>query len=454
MPQIPRNVHFVGIGGVGMSGIAQVLITLGHSVSGSDVKKSPTTDRLQEMGARIHYGHSPSNIGDAGIVVTSSAVRPDNPEVLAAHRRGICIVPRAEMLGRLMRRQKGIAIAGAHGKTTTTAMTAILLEKAGFDPTYVIGGEAAEIGNANLGWGDYLVAEADESDGSFLLLDPQMAIVTNVENDHLDHYRTVDNIERAFHDFLMRVPPDGVAVLCADDPILRRLAAQVSAPVITYGCSPDAQYRLSDFSLNCVASGAEVYCRGERLGRLELTVPGRHNLLNALAVTALGRHLGLEFGEIAGILKSFRGVKRRFQMLGEIAGVRVIDDYAHHPTEIKATLATARQTNPKRLIAVFQPHRYTRTQHLFQEFGRSFDQADLVLINGIYSAGEEPIEGVSAQLIVDEIRRHRNGAYLIESQDELVRHLAGIVRQGDLVMTMGAGNIWQSGLALLKRLEG
>lgn len=454
MPHIPQKVHFVGIGGVGMSGIARVLMALGHDVSGSDVKKSPTTDRLQAMGARIHYGHSPANIGGAGIVVTSSALGADNPEVLAAYKRKISIVPRAEMLGRLMRRQKGIAVAGAHGKTTTTALTATLLVRAGLDPTYVVGGEAAEIGNADLGWGDYCVAEADESDGSFLLLDPQIAVVTNVENDHLDHYRTVDNIEKAFHDFLTRVPPDGIAVLCADDPVLRRLARQITTPVITYGCSPDAQYRLSDFSLNCIASGADVSCNGEHLGRLELAVHGRHNLLNALAVTALGRHLGLEFAEIAGILKSFRGVKRRFETLGEVGGVRVIDDYAHHPTEIRATLATARQINPKRLIAVFQPHRYSRTQHLLREFGRSFDDADLVLVSGIYGAGEKPIEGVTAGLIVDEIRKYRNTVFGIEHQAELVRLLSGVVREGDLVMTMGAGDIWRSGIALLERMEG
>lgn len=454
MPHIPRKVHFVGIGGVGMSGIAKVLIALGHEVSGSDVKKSPTTDQLQALGARIHYGHEPAHIGDAGIVVASSAVRPDNPELLAAHRRKICVVPRAEMLGRLMLRQKGVAVAGAHGKTTTTALTAVLLEKAGFDPTYVVGGEAAEIGNAALGWGDYCVAEADESDGSFLLLDPQIAIVTNIENDHLDHYHTVDNIEKAFEDFLKRIPPEGVAILCADDPVLRRLAKRITCPVITYGCAPDAQYRIADFGLNCVSSGARVFAHGKYLGRLELAVHGRHNLLNALAVTALGRHLGLEFEEIAHLLKSFRGVKRRFQTLGEVGGVRVIDDYAHHPTEIRATLATARQISPKRLIAVFQPHRYTRTQHLYQDFGRSFDEADLVLINGIYSAGEEPIEGVTAGLIVDEIRQRRNTAFLVESQEELVRLLSGVVREGDLVMTMGAGNIWQSGVELLKRMGG
>jgi UDP-N-acetylmuramate--alanine ligase len=455
VPRIPQKVHFIGIGGVGMSGIAQILLSLGHRVSGSDARTSVVTERLQGLGARIYHGHSSENVGDVEIVVISSAIAPDNPEVLAAYERGIRIIPRAQMLGLVMREQKGIAVAGAHGKTTTTSLAAFLLEKAGLDPTFVIGGEAAEIGNAKVGTGGFFVAEADESDGSFVLLDPTIAIVTNVENDHLDHYKTLDNIERAFRDFLMRVPPEGVLVLCADDPILLRLAQQMETPVITYGRSADTEYRLDSFSLNCVTSGADVYWRGEFLGRLELSIPGRHNLLNALGVLAMGRYLGLEFGEIAGILKAFRGVKRRFETMGEIGGVRVVDDYAHHPTEVQVTLEAARQTNPGRLIAVFQPHRYTRTQFLHKEFGQSFSKADIVLLNSIYSAGEAPIEGVTAQLIVDEIKKHRrDGVHFFETQDELVGYLSGMARAGDLILTLGAGDIRKSGVALLKRLEG
>jgi len=455
VPGIPQKVHFIGIGGVGMSGIAQILLSLGHQVSGSDAKTSAVTERLQELGARIYEGHSPTNVTDAEIVVTSSAIRPDNQEVLAASRIGIRIVPRARMLGLIMKEQKGIAVAGAHGKTTTTSLAAFLLERAGLDPSYVIGGEAAEIGNAKAGAGEYLVAEADESDGSFVLLDPTIALVTNVENDHLDHYHTLENIAQAFKDFLMRVRPGGVMVLCADDPILHRLAGEMETPVITYGHSPDAEYRLESFSLNCITSGADVYRRGEFLGRLELSIPGRHNLLNALGVLAVGLHLGLEFGEIVGILKTFRGVKRRFETIGEISGVRVVDDYAHHPTEVQATLEAARQTNPGRLIAVFQPHRYTRTQFLHKEFGASFATADVVLLNSIYSAGETPIEGVTAQLIVDEIKKHRkDGVGYFETQDELVSYLSGMAQAGDLILTLGAGDIRESGFALLKRLEG
>lgn len=453
MPLTPQHVHFVGIGGAGMSGIARVLLSQGYTVSGSDLKKSSVTDSLQMLGAKVYYGHSPANLGAAELVVYSSAVPADNPELSTARQRGLPVIPRAEMLGRLMKQQKGIAIAGAHGKTTTTAFAAVLLERTGFDPTVIIGGETSELGNAKAGGGDYLVAEADESDGSFTLLDPAIVLVTNVEDDHLDYYRTVEAIQQAFRRFILKVPRDGVAILCQDDPFLRRLAAELPVPVITYGSTPDAQYYLSAFGPNCVTAGAEVYWKGERLGRLELSIPGRHNTLNALGVVALGRYLGLEFGEIARVLRTFRGVKRRFEVLGEVRGVRVVDDYAHHPTEIRATLEAARQTKPGRVIAVFQPHRYTRTKYLYREFGRAFASADQVLLNKIYPAGETPINGVNAKLIGDEIRKHKNvEPLLFDDQDDLVSHLASIVREGDLVITLGAGDIWRSGRALLRIL--
>lgn len=438
-----------------MSGIAMVLLDHGYTVSGSDLKKSEITDRLQMLGARVCYGHSPSHVGEAELVVYSSAIPPDNPELVTARKRGLPVVPRAEMLGRLMRQSKGIAVAGAHGKTTTSSLAAFLLERTGLDPTVIVGGEMNGFGNAKTGRGEFLVAEADESDGSFSLLDPSIVIVTNVEDDHLDHYRTVDAIRRAFREFIFKVPRDGVAVLNYDDPFLRRVAHELPYPVITYGCAPDADYRLAGFQLNCAISSAEVYWRRELLGRLELIVPGRHNLLNALAVVAVGRHLGLEFPEIARALRDFRGVRRRFELVGESRGVRVVDDYAHHPTEVKATLEAARQTRPNRLIAVFQPHRYTRTKFLHAEFGKAFAAADEVFLSRIYPAGEKPIPGVTTRLIGDEIQKQKRvEPLLFEEQDELVAHLASVVREGDLVMTLGAGDIWKSGRALLKILEG
>lgn len=456
VPLIPPRVHFIGIGGVGMSGIARVLLDTGTAVSGSDLKKSVVTDQLQAKGAQVFYGHSPANIDNADVVVVSSAVPPDNVEVVAARRRGIPVIPRAEMLARLMRRQRGIAVAGAHGKTTTTAMVSLVLERTGLDPIIVIGGELPEIGgNAKAGKGEYLVAEADESDGSFLLLDPEIAVVTNVENDHLDYYRTVANIEETFRQFISRIPPAGVAILCGDDLFLNRLAAEAFVPVQTYGFNPDADYRLANPVLSGLNSEADVFLRGDFLGRLCLSVPGRHNLLNGLAAIAVGMRIGLRFDEVAQILQGFRGVKRRFQILGDVGGVRVVDDYAHHPTEIRATLAGARQTGPQRLIAVFQPHRYTRTLFLHKEFGAAFQDADVVIVNRIYSAGEKPIKGISAKLIADEIRDCSGKTPIeLDTQEQIVSYLASVVRPGDLVITLGAGDIWKSGLALVKRLSG
>ncbi|MEW6541462.1 MAG: UDP-N-acetylmuramate--L-alanine ligase [Bacillota bacterium] len=455
MPLAPERVHFVGIGGAGMSGIAMVLLDRGCKVSGSDLKKSEITDKLQMRGARVFYGHSPSHLGDAELVVYSSAVPPDNPELVTARKRGLPVVPRAEMLGRLMRHWKGIAVAGAHGKTTTTSLVAFLLERTGLDPTVIIGGEMNGFGNAKTGSGEFLVAEADESDGSFFLLDPSIVVVTNVEDDHLDYYHTVEAIRKAFREFIFKVPRDGVAVLNYDDPFLRRVAHELPVPVITYGSAPDADCRAARFHLNGAVSGTDVYWRRELLGRLELTIPGRHNLLNALAVVAVGRHVGLEFPEIAQALRNFRGVRRRFELVGESRGVRVVDDYAHHPTEVRATLEAARQTGPKRLIAVFQPHRYTRTRFLHKEFGKAFTAADQVCLTEIYPAGERPIPGVSARLIGDEIPKHQGvRPVLFEEQDQLVAYLAAMVREGDLVITLGAGDIWRTGRALLRILEG
>jgi len=452
-----KRVHFVGIGGAGMSGIATVLLGMGYRVSGSDIKRSAVLERLKALGATCHIGHEAGNITrDIDTVVISTAISPDNPEVLEARRLGIPLVKRGEMLARLMREKRGIAVAGAHGKTTTTSMTALVLEENGLDPTILIGGDLSNIGgNAKLGRGELLVAEADESDGSFLLLDPQVAVVTNIEDDHLDYYGSQEKLVEAFQAFLRKVPQDGVAVICLDDPILKEMREGLPCPVITYGSRDSgADYVLHSFATKDGMNCGEVYCGGEKLGTLELRVPGYHNLLNALAAIAVGRHLGLDFAQITGALRLFKGAKRRYQLVGEARGVRVVDDYAHHPTEVKATLQAARSAHPGRIIAVFQPHRYTRTRQLYREFGQSFGKADLVILTDIYAASEQPIEGVHTKLIIETIpRREGQQVMYLPSLAEAADFLVKEARSGDLVLTMGAGDVWTLGGELLKRLE-
>lgn len=454
---LPDNIHFIGIGGAGMSGLADILLALGYRVSGSDLRWTHVTERLASLGARIYTGHRPGNLNGVQMVVVSSAIPPTNPELVEARRRGIPVIHRGEMLSRLMSRQKGIVVAGAHGKTTTTSMMAIVMEKNGLDPTILIGGELTDIGgNAKLGRGSYLVAEADESDGSFLKLDPLVEIITNIEDDHLDHYGSLENIKKAFGEFLARVPDHGTAVVCLDDPNVREVIQTYGGPLITYSLGyHGADYQLRELQLNGTGSCGDVFYRGTYLGRLRLAVPGRHNLSNALAVVAAGRWLGLSFARIASALADFCGVKRRFEIIGRVNGVLVVDDYAHHPTEIKATLQAARQVHRGRLICVFQPHRYTRTALLYEKFGRSFDDADLIVISEIYSAGEEPIEGVDAGLIVKAVERDgRRPVVFLPAMEEIVDYLIRVARPGDLVLTMGAGNIWMAGVELVKKLEG
>ncbi len=456
MQHIPERIHFIGIGGAGMSGLARILIDLGHKVTGSDLSQTHITNRLESMGAVCKTGHFARNVEGAELVVVSTAIRPDNPELVRAVEKGIPVVHRGEMLALLMKRQSGIAVAGAHGKTTTTSMTAMVLEKNGLDPTIVIGGELNDIGgNAKLGRGKYLVAEADESDGSFLKLSPLIVIVTNIENDHLDYYGSVEKIKEAFSTFLAKVPGDGLAVVCLDDPGVREVIGRYRGPLVTYGIQiAEADYVLKNIQLNGMSSRGEVYHRGGRLGTLELSVPGRHNLLNALAVLAVGRHLGLGFGDIAGTLLEFKGAGRRFQLLGESSGVRVVDDYAHHPSEVRATLRAARQVGAKRIITVFQPHRYTRTHLLGEEFGSAFLDSDVVIVDDIYAAGEQPIEGVSSRLIIEAMERNgQENVIYLGSRDKIVDYLEQFVRPGDLVLTMGAGNIWTAGVRLVERLQ-
>ncbi len=456
MQQIPERVHFIGIGGAGMSGLARILIELGHSISGSDLCETHITNRLEAMGAVCRAGHVAQNVGGAELVVVSTAIGQDNPELAGALETGIPVIHRGDLLALLMKRQRGIAVAGAHGKTTTTSMTALVLEKNGHDPTIVIGGELNDIGgNAKLGRGEYLVAEADESDGSFLKLSPSIVVVTNIENDHLDYYGTVEKIKEAFGRFLAGVPRDGAAVVCLDDPGVKEVIQGYSGPLVTYGAqSKEVDYRLGNIYLNGMSSRGDVYHRGGRLGTLELAVPGQHNLLNALAVVAVGLRIGLEFGAIAGALREFRGAGRRFQIIGETSGIRVVDDYAHHPSEIKATLKAARQLGARRIITVFQPHRYSRTFFLGEEFGPAFLDSDVVIVDDIYAAGERPIDGVSSGMIIEAMRKNgQENVVHLDSREKIVDYLAGFTEPGDLVLTMGAGNIWTAGVRLVERLQ-
>ena len=449
-----RNIHFVGIGGSGMSGIAEVLINLGYTVSGSDLKRSATTDRLASLGAHIFEGHQAQNVADVHVVVTSTAVKPDNPEVADARRRGIPVIPRAEMLAELMRLKYGVAVAGSHGKTTTTSMVAMILDKGGLDPTVVVGGRVGVLGSgARLGRGEFMVAEADESDRSFLKLTPTVAIVTNIDREHLDTYKDLADVQEAFLGFLNKVPFYGAGVVCLDDGPVQDILQRVERRVVTYGLSRQAQVSATEVELG--ASGSRYVARqgGEVLGPVELAVPGAHNVLNSLAALAVGLELGVAFPAVQAGLAAFTGVDRRFQIRGEAGGVLVVDDYGHHPTEIRATLDTLRtRAAGRRTVVLFQPHRYTRTQHLWDEFCRAFHAADVVLLADIYPAGEEPVEGITAEALAEAIGRrgHRQITYVGDLKSAGQRLLAE-VQEGDVVLTLGAGSVWVAGEELLKQ---
>ncbi|HET9529921.1 MAG TPA: UDP-N-acetylmuramate--L-alanine ligase [Blastocatellia bacterium] len=454
-----RHIHFVGIGGIGMSGIAEVLLSLGENfrVTGSDLKRSPITDRLESMGATVSEGHRAENIAGADVVVCSSAVRDDNPEVVAAHRHKIPVIPRAEMLAELMRLYRhGIAVAGTHGKTTTTSMVAQLMTAAEFDPAVIVGGRVASLGsNARLGHGEYIVVEADESDGSLLLLAPTIAVVTNIDSDHLDFFSGgIEQIKHCFATFANRVPFYGTVVLCLDDQNVQAIIPELTRRTISYGLA--AQADVSAWNIQSDSSfGSEFTVRalGKEMGRINLRVPGLHNVYNALAAVAVGLDLSMSFEQIASSLQEFRGAERRFQIKGEKNKVMVVDDYGHHPTEIKATLAAAR-TSGRRVVTLFQPHRYSRTSHLMDEFARSFYGADVLLVTDIYAASEDPIEGVTSRALVEMIDRfgHRHVEYAGPLSDAAAR-LSQIVQPGDLVLTLGAGNVYQAGDELLKNLD-
>jgi len=451
-----QHIHFVGIGGSGMSGIAEVLVNLGYAVSGSDQKLGPATDRLAALGARVAEGHAAAHLAGAHVVVTSTAVHADNPEVVEARRLGIPVIPRAEMLAELMRLKYGVAVAGSHGKTTTTSMVALVLDRGGLDPTVVVGGRLGVLGSgARLGKGDFMVAEADESDRSFLKLSPTVAVVTNIDREHLDTYRDLADVQQAFLGFVNKVPFYGAAVLCLDDPPVQDILPRVERRIVSYGLSPQAHVAARDVELLPQSSSYTATLGGEVLGRVTLGVPGAHNVLNSLAALAVGLDLDVPFESVRLGLAGFAGVDRRFQTRGEHAGVLVIDDYGHHPTEIDATLQTLRRrAGARRTVVVFQPHRYTRTHLLWDEFARAFHSADVLLLCDIYPAGEAPIAGVtSAELLAAIVRRgHRRALYTGDVR-ATTEALAAEVRPGDVVLTLGAGNVWTVGDELLRRRE-
>jgi UDP-N-acetylmuramate--alanine ligase len=464
-----QRIHFVGIGGIGMSGIAEVLLNLGYKVSGSDLKRSAVTQRLAGLGATIFEGHRAENVGGAEVVVTSSAIAAENPEVAEAHRLHVPVIQRAEMLAELMRLKYGIAIAGMHGKTTTTSMVAAVLAAGGLDPTVVVGGRVDAMGsNARLGKSQYLVAEADESDRSFLKLSPILSVVTNIDREHMDCYRNMRDVKKTFLEFMDRVPFYGMIVACNDDPLLRRLLPEVRRRMVTYGTK-----RGSDFLIKLGVSGGvggnaaenadgnprpltrfQVSYRKQNLGEFTLHVPGVHNVLNATAAIAVGVGLDVGVEAIRGALDQFRGVDRRFQLRGRFAGVSVIDDYGHHPTEIKATLAAAKQCGFRKIHVVFQPHRYTRTRDLMEEFTRAFGDADSLFVVDIYAASEKPIEGITGEALARKIAEKGQGnVQYVSSFTDAVSSAAAVAKDGDMVLTLGAGSISQLGPMILDKLR-
>ena len=439
-----------------MSGIAEVLLNLGYEISGSDARMTPITDRLAKLGARISEGHDAANVAGARALVVSSAIDPGNPEVQEAKRLQIPIIARGELLAELMRLKYGVAVAGSHGKTTTTSMIAAILTHAGMDPTVVVGGRVAAMAgsNARVGKSDFLVVESDESDGSFLKLAPILAVVTNIDREHLDHYADIDDIRAAFSEFINKVPFYGAAILCLDDENVQQVLPFVNRRAITYGQNPQAAYGVGDYSCGHFSSEFAVRFQGAELGHFRLNVPGFHNVLNATAALAVARWLEIGVETVREALESYSGVERRFQKRGEARGITVIDDYGHHPTEIRATLAAARQCHFARIIALFQPHRYTRTQALMDDFGKAFHQADFVFVLDIYAASEKPIEDVSGERLAERIRAfgHRAAEY-VGTIDKAVDAAVAVAEPEDVVITLGAGNVWQAGDKLLDRLR-
>ena len=446
-----KHIYFMGIGGIGMSGIAEILLDFGYRVSGSDIKVSNVTERLQKKGAEIYIGQRAENItADIDYAVRSTAIRETNEEYMRVKELRLPVLHRSQMLAKLMEEKKAICVAGAHGKTTTSSMISLAMELAGKDPTIVVGGEIAQIGsNAKSGNGDYLVAEADESDGSFLNLHPWMTVITNVEEDHLDHYQDLDAIRNAFIDFVKLPGESGVAVVNYDCPETRQLAQYAAGKVVSYGMADDAQVRGANVRQEQGESLVDVYQHEQLLGTLRLHVPGMHNISNALAAVAAGLEIGMTFDELAAGLKEFGGARRRFQLLGVVQNIQIIDDYAHHPTEVAATIEAAKGVHDGRVVAVFQPHRYSRTKFLAEKFAEAFDAADEVVLTDVYAAGEDLSEGAESDIIAQHMQRP---AHLVV-REQLNKFLQGFVKPGDMVLMMGAGNIWQNSIQLVEDLK-
>jgi UDP-N-acetylmuramate--alanine ligase len=453
-----ERIHFVGIGGIGMCGIAELLANQGYRVSGSDLREGPTVARLRSLGIEVAIGHDAAHVGNADVVVFSSAVRPTNPELREAARRKIPVIPRAEMLAELMRLKEGIAVAGSHGKTTTTSLVAHVLDAAGLDPTAIIGGRVLAPGvaptTARLGRGDLLVAEADESDGSFLRLAPVIAVITNIDPEHLDHYGSYEALQDAFATFANRVPFWGAAVLCLDHPGVQAILPRTTRRTITYGTSSQADLLGVDVRSDGIGTCFSVRRREERLGEARVRLPGHHNALNALAAIAVALEQGVPFARAAEALDTFLGIERRFETKGQVGGIRVVDDYGHHPAEIRATLGSARELHPGRIAVAFQPHRYTRTRDLWEEFARAFNDADVLIVTEIYAAGEDKIPGVEAAELASAIRAHgHREVHFVPDLDDVLERLEALARPGDLVLTLGAGSISSLSDRLVARLR-
>jgi UDP-N-acetylmuramate--alanine ligase len=438
-----RHVHFIGVGGIGMSGLAEILRTLEFDVSGSDLRESENTRNLARLGVRIDVGHRAENVRGADVVVYSSAVSPENPEMVEAKALGTPVIPRAEMLAELMRVKYGIAIAGSHGKTTTTSLVATILRAAGFDPTVVVGGRMAAFGsNARLGAGDLLVAEADESDGSFLRLTPTVAVVTNIDPEHLDFYKDHETLKNAFVTFIEKVPFYGLAILCLDHPHVQDLLPRIGRRHVTYGLSPQADYHARAIQYRGLSTTFVAYRRDESLGEFSVRMPGKHNVLNTLAAIAVADELEVPLDVVKHALATFHGVARRFTIVAEVGGVTLVDDYGHHPAEVEATLKAARGAYAGRIIVAFQPHRYTRTAHLFDDFTRAFNDADVVMFSDIYPAGEAPIPGVTAERLAKAVTEHgHHHSSYVPDRRELCDRIAREARPGDVVIALGAGDI-------------
>lgn len=453
-----QRIHFVGIGGIGMCGLAELLHNQGYRISGSDLKEGPTVQRLRTLGVDVQIGHSATNVEGADVVVYSSAVRKNNPELLEAEKLKLPVIPRAEMLAEVMRLKNGIAVGGSHGKTTTTSLIAHLLQSAGLDPTAVIGGRVrageSDATGARLGRGEFLVAEADESDGSFLRLSPVIAVITNIDPEHLDHYGNFEAVQEAFVSFANRIPFWGLTIVCIDHPGVQAILPRLTRRTLTYGFSPQADLIASDLEFFNEGTRFRVRHHTTELGELWIPLLGKHNVLNTLAALAVARELEVSFANVEAALKSFLGVERRFETKGEVANIRIVDDYGHHPAEIRATLAAAREAQPKRVVVIFQPHRYTRTQNLFEDFATAFYDADLLLLTEVYPAGEAAIPGIDAAHLADAVRAHgHRDVRCIPDLEKVIDALLPDLQAGDLVITLGAGSVSKLGPVLLRRLR-